>query len=482
MKDRINPEFCVLNRLQKISDRHLPEQFAEKVRAGLTLADMVLKGTDDRSVSLRTMFFVFAIRVVSAVIAYFSQVLLARWVAEFEYGIFVAVWVGVTVLGGLTCFGVQVSIVRFISEYQTREQFSLLRGTIWWAILFCLGTSTVFAVAGSGVVYFFAESITSYYVIPIVLALTCLPMIAMQEVQDGIARAFNLPGTAIAPTFIMRPLVLLGLVAVFYLMGLKPDAVTTLIAAIIATWSASIFQFIKLMGHLRTAIPRGPKEYQSINWIWISLPILLVEGFYGLLTNTDILFVSYYLPPDQVGVYFASVKTLALAHFVYFAVRAGSAHRFAAYRAAGDHDRYERFIQETVHWTFWPSLAFAVTMVLTGKYFLMLFGEAFVEGTSLLWILALGVVIRASVGAAESVLTMSGEQKNCALIYGLTFYVNFVLNWALIPAYGLKGAATATTLALAFESAALYAAAKRRLGLHIFIIPARKRLSPEVAR
>lgn len=481
MNYRIDPEMDVLKRLEKISDRWLPEPLA-KMRTGLALADMILKRTDDRSVSLRTMFFVFAIRVVSAVIAYFSQVLLARWVAEFEYGIFVAAWVGVTVLGGLTCFGVQVSIVRFISEYQTREQFPLLRGTIWWSILFCLATSTVFAATGAGLVYFFAESITSYYVLPIVLALSCLPMIALQEVQDGIARAFNLPGTAIAPTFILRPLVLLGVVAVFYLMGLKPDAVSTLIAAIIATWSASIFQFLKLMYHLRATVPKGPREFQSVNWLWISLPILLVEGFYGLLTNTDILFVSYYLPPDQVGVYFASVKTLALAHFVYFAVRAGSAHRFASYRASGDRERYERFIQETVQWTFWPSLAFAVTMVLTGKYFLMLFGEAFIEGTSLLWILALGVIIRSSVGAAESVLTMSGEQKNCALIYGLTFYVNFVLNWALIPAYGLKGAATATTLALAFESAALYAAAKRRLDLHIFIIPARKRLSTEVAR
>ncbi|MGI9400955.1 MAG: lipopolysaccharide biosynthesis protein [Rhizobiaceae bacterium] len=482
MKLLSNPEWDVLERLQNISGRLLPERFAQHARTGLELADMILRGTDDRSVSLRTMFFVFAIRVVSAVIAYFSQVLLARWVAEFEYGIFVAVWVGVSVLGGLTCLGVQVSIVRFISEYQTRKELSLLRGTIWWSILFCLGTSTVVALIGAGLVYLFAESITSYYVIPIVLALTCLPMIALQEVQDGIARAFNLPGTAIAPTFIMRPLVLLGVVAIFYLIGLKPDAVSTLVAAIFATWSASVYQFIRLMRHLRATVPQGPKHFQAVNWLWISLPILLVEGFYGLLTNTDILFVSYYLPPDQVGVYFASVKTLALAHFVYFAVRAGSAHRFAAYRAAGDRERYERFIQETVQWTFWPSLAFAVTMVLLGKYFLMLFGEAFVEGTSLLWILALGVIIRSSVGAAESVLTMSGEQKNCAIIYGLTFYVNFVLNWALIPAYGLKGAATATTLALAFESAALYAAAKRRLDLHIFIIPSRKRLSPEVAQ
>ena len=35
----------------------------------------------------------FPIRIVSAVIAFVSQVLLARWMGSFEYGIFVLVWV-----------------------------------------------------------------------------------------------------------------------------------------------------------------------------------------------------------------------------------------------------------------------------------------------------------------------------------------------------------------------------------------------------
>ena len=138
----------------------------------------------------------------------------------------------------------------------------------------------------------------------------------------------------------------------------------------------------------------------------IAMPIFVVEGFYAMLTNTDILFVSHYMPPDQVAVYFATAKTLALVQFVYFAVRTASAHRFAAYRAAGNHEQYERFVRETVHWTFCPSLTFAFLMLVFGKHFLMLFGPAFAEGESLLWILAIGIVFRSGVGAAESVLAM----------------------------------------------------------------------------
>ena len=58
-------------------------------------------------------------------------------------------------------------------------------------------------------------------------------------------------------------------------------------------------------------------------WVAVSIPIFLVEGFLFLLTNADVLVVGHFLPPDQVAVYFATAKTLALVHFVYFAVKAG---------------------------------------------------------------------------------------------------------------------------------------------------------------
>ena len=93
------------------------------------------------------------------------------------------------------------------------------------------------------------------------------------------------------------------------------------------------------------------------------------------------------------------------------------------------------------------------------------------KGFESLTVLAIGVVVRSTVGAAESVLTMSGEQTTCAAVYGASFFINVTLNFALIPAYGLQGAAWSTTFALFFEALALYAAARRRLGIHIFIIP-----------
>jgi len=455
----------------------------QKARPHLERVDAIINGSGDSAVSGRIAVFAFAIRILSAAIAYFSQVLLARWMGEFEYGIFVAVWVAAVILGGIACLGFQTGIIRFISEYRTSGEDDYLRGAVTGSLSWAVLAATIIAAIGSLGVYLFPDLFTSYFIIPIYLAAVCLPMLALQEVQDGVARAHNWAGVALAPTFILRPVLILLAMGLAILAGFPADAPTAMIATIIATYVASILQFFVLTRRLKKAIPAGPKRFVPTKWLAITMPIFLIEGFYNLLTNVDILFVSYYMLPEKVAVYFAAAKTLALVHFVYFAVKAAAAHRFSHYKSSGNRQRYEQFIQETVHWTFWPSLVLALAMLVAGKYFLMLFGESFAEGESVIWILTIGIIARASVGPAESVLTMSGEQKACAFVYATTLAFNLALNWYLIPLYGLNGAAMATSIAMVFEALALYAAARLTLGLHIFIIPFRSQnaVKPEPA-
>jgi O-antigen/teichoic acid export membrane protein len=219
-------------------------------------------------------------------------------------------------------------------------------------------------------------------------------------------------------------------------------------------------------------VPAGPRRYRPAHWIGIALPIFVVEGFFFLLTNVDVLIVGHLMEPDKAGVYYAATKTLSLVHFVYFAVRAGGAQRFSKYYASGDHARLAAFVRDTLHWTFWPSLAMVGLLLITGKQLLLLFGPSFASGYPLLFILSIGLLFRASIGPAESLLTMAGQQGVCAAVYTATFLFSVALNFALIPRLGLAGAATATTLALVAETVVLYAIALSRLGIHCSIVTA----------
>jgi hypothetical protein len=74
----------------------------------------------DRSTAQRTAGAAFIIRVASAGIIYLSQVLLARWMGRFEFGIYVYVWAWVGFLGMASSLGIATASQRLVPEYRTR--------------------------------------------------------------------------------------------------------------------------------------------------------------------------------------------------------------------------------------------------------------------------------------------------------------------------------------------------------------------------
>ena len=325
----------------------------------------------------------FAIRIVSAAIAFISQVFLARWMGSFEYGIFVLVWVTMVIAGNVSCLGFHTSVIRFIPEYREKGMLAELRGILVASRLFVLVASSAIAAIGALSVILLAPHIESYYVVPFVLGFVCLPMIALSDMLQGISRANSWAVFALSPTYLVRPVLILALMAAALAAGYPPDARTALIVAIVATYLTTIWQLLGVTTGIDRKLPVGPRTVHFSEWFAVSLPIFLVESFFFLLTNADVLMVGFYLTPHDVAIYYATVQTLALVHFVYFAVKAGVAQRYAQF-THGETGKLDAFARDTVSWTFWPSLVMAIVVLALGEPMLWLFGPGFDAGYPLL--------------------------------------------------------------------------------------------------
>src|SRR3979490_2984292 len=88
----------------------------------------MLGGSSEASVTKRLAGTIFIIRVVSAALAYLSQILLARWMGGSDYGVYVYVWTWVLLLGSMMDFGVSASAQKIIPAYRTGGENALLRG------------------------------------------------------------------------------------------------------------------------------------------------------------------------------------------------------------------------------------------------------------------------------------------------------------------------------------------------------------------
>lgn len=417
-----------------------------------------------------TALFAYGVRVGNAGLLFLLNVLLARWLGEFEFGIYVLVWTWVILLGLVSALGLGTGVLRFIPEYRTHGTIDRLRGVLFTSRIIVLAAATLLAAAGAAVVALLGGAAENVYFTPFLVGLVCLPLLALTTVQDGIARSYDWTDLALLPPFLVRPVLLLVFMVVSMAAGFAPTATTALYCAIGATWLSAIAQYLLLQRRLKGEVSRGPRAYVIPVWLRVSMPLLLVDGFYLLMVNTDVLALSLFVPPDQVGVYFAAAKLLALVSMVQFAVSVASGHRFATFHSAGDQHGLVAFIRSMSRWTFWPSLAAATTVVVLGLPLLWLFGESFTAAYPILFVLAVGIVARASIGPADRLLSVIGDQDSVARIYFSLFAINVCLNLLLIPIFGIFGAATATALTLICESVLLNRQVRKRVGIDAFVL------------
>lgn len=417
----------------------------------------------------------FAIRVMSAAVLFVTQVLLARWMGSYEFGVYVYTAALVVMVGDLTQFGFGFLAQRAIPEYRHSGQTNLLRGFLRASRLFVIVTGTTGAILSIGLVQVLAPYLQKTDPVVVSIAAATLPAYALASLFDGVARSFDRVHVALLPTYIVTPLLIILFMGVGHELGYAADAVTAMSVAVGSAWIAMIGQAWFVFRTIAREVEPGPAEYRMGAWIKSAAQIFAAWSFISLFTYVDVLVLNAFSAPDKVAIYYASVKTLALTSFIAYAVAAVYGHKFVSAKVSGNTAELDRLVGTAVALTFWPSLLVTGGLLICGRFILSLFGPDFVVGYDLMFILSIGLMIRASVGPAERMLTMLGEQRFTAGVYAAAFLANLTLALLLVPKFGLHGAAISLAAGTTVEAALLALAVRRRLGLNSFIIRRRHR-------
>jgi hypothetical protein len=221
---------------------------------------------------------VFLIRVASALLAFGSQVLLARWMGSFQFGIYVYVWTWVLLLGQGMDLGLGTAAQRFIPEYRDSGLLALLRGFVSGSRWAALGIAIAIAAFAAGGVRLLDPWLDDYMIIPLYLACMIIPAYALANVQEGIARSYDWFGLSMMPGYVVRQLLLTILMAAAYFAQLPMSSVTAMIVAGVSIWLPTLGQLLVVNWRLARRIEPGPKAYDFKVWLLTALPILMVEG------------------------------------------------------------------------------------------------------------------------------------------------------------------------------------------------------------
>src|SRR6202050_3442671 len=141
----------------------------------ITRLRALLGGSSEASVTRRLAGTIFIIRVVSAMMAYLSQILLARWMGGSDYGVYVYVWTWVLLLGSMMDFGISASAQKIIPEYRTRGEHALLRGFLSGSRWMTFIVSSVVSMLLAVIVKMLSPWIDAAEIVPLYIGCLTLP-------------------------------------------------------------------------------------------------------------------------------------------------------------------------------------------------------------------------------------------------------------------------------------------------------------------
>jgi O-antigen/teichoic acid export membrane protein len=298
------------------------------------------------------------------------------------------------------------------------------------------------------------------------LGMLALPFLALTRAQQGVLQGLKSVVWADVPYLILRRMLLVAAAAALWFMTGELGAVNVLIILTVVLGLTYAVGQYGVFRQLPDAARSTSPMFEGRKWLRIALPFLLISGASLVQNKADILMIGPFTGVQEAGIYGAATRLTSLIGFGLNASNMIVAPMISEFYSAGKHERMQRLIAISSAGVFCYTVFAGGVLVAVGTWVLSLFGDAFTAGYVALVILIAGSTVNALAGPVGYVMTMTGNQWIASKAFGAGMLINIVLNAALIPLFGMIGAACATALSNSAWNVILAYVAWAKLGVN----------------
>ncbi len=400
-------------------------------------------------------------------IAALTNILLARNLGVSEYGAFAytVTWVGVLCVVGL--FGLESMLVRDIANYRMRTDWPKLLGLIRWSRIVTFAIPAAIALVANLALRGIKPS-SGIDLAPILLpaGVFLILTVTMRALGASLRGLHWVVIGQAGESLIIPAVVCVLVIALGTVYGRKLDAPSAVGIYACATAVACVFLALQLRRALVCEVPRGSgRAYESRRWLVDASPLLFL-GVLGVLNNQiSSLALGTWSGTSALGLYTAADRLAQIVALPLAAVNLTLAPTFANLYQAGKLAGLQELVTRSARLMTAGSAVVAVTLIVGGKWFLLLFGREFTAGHLPLALLCAGQLINAAIGSVGNLLVMTGHGRDAALGVGIGVLANVALSAVLIPRFGAVGAAIATATSLTVWNIVLACFVWKRIGI-----------------
>lgn len=384
-----------------------------------------------------------------AAVALLVELVLARVLGKNAYGIYVF---AITITGFLILAaraGIDLAIVRFIPGYISREQWDKAKGLLQFSQWFVVAMSAATLVATYLVVILFVRDQNPELADTLFFSAWLVPGMALGILYQASARAFKV---VVSPQFILHvlpSLILVGTVYVIHVYAIRTiSAQDAALYKAILTFMAMLMLMIMYRGMVPIQTRKAQPSYLIKEWTGTGAMIFSIMIMSQLVFQIGTLQLGWLIHTDTAGIYNAANKIAQLAAFPFMAVNMLGATLIAELYASGRIEELQSLLRRIARITFAGTTLIVLGLAVFGKWFLSLFGHDFTEAYIPLCILLAGHLFIALSGPLLTVMAQAGKHLPASIIVGCSVILNIILNFILIPKFGMYGAAMASSLIL----------------------------------
>ena len=435
----------------------------------------------------------FLLQILYLASGFITTLLLTRWIGAEGLGAynFVISWMLLVVI--LVIFGLEDYLVRETAAARGRQD-PQAAARLW---NFSRGFILTFSLTAVACLYcllpwlkFEDPSLRPTFVVGPIM----IPLLCMIAIYRGRFRANKQIIKSLIPENLIRPILQMAIIGLLLWSATPGHPATALLINVGTTFVAMTFCMLAARrtgtettntGQANSSEPTKANFFPgylkaSKTWLMGSLPFVVIAGISIINQRTDRLMLGALQDIKSVGLYSVAVQMAMVVNFTLLGLNQAIAPLVAERHDANRGQELQKsLIQATNIATLGSLLIFAALIVL-GPIVLAIFGPDFSDSYLPMIIIAVGHLLNVATGPVGTILSMSRQERFVGISILASVVCNILLNYLLIPQYGVNGAAIATAVSVGVWNLLMVVFTKRILGINAnigsYLIPSKIQL------
>ena len=453
----------------------------------------------DRSISrfiAKTAGGTFILRLFYLASGFITTLLLTKWIGAEGLGVynFVVSWVVLVAI--VVKFGLEDYLVReTAAAYGRQDSETAVR--LWnFSRGFILTTSIVAAACFYWLLSWFDFKNPNLQP-TFVFGIAMIPLLSLIAIYRGYFRANKQILKSQIPEYLLRPILLMITIGSLLWLSVPGQPMIAMLINALATFAAMVFCMLaektkrqNSSDHHQPNIEAVPTKDVALSsaafpgyriaskaWLVGAFPFVVIAGISIINQRTDRLMLGAMQDMHSVGLYSVAVQMAMVVNFSLIGLNQAIAPLVAERHDTNRSQELQKTLIQATNIATIGSLLILTSLVALGPMVLAYFGPEFSASYLPMMIIAIGQLMNVAAGPVGTLLAMSRQERLVGLGMAISVICNVLLNYLLIPLYGVSGAAIATAVSVGIWNLLMVIFAKRILGLNTnvfaFLIPDR---------